>query len=207
MTASTNRAGRLLAALVLLPPLAGCGVLRANPDVGARERRPAAARPELAPEMAAVVRALAERRLMVPVAGVRIARVPDSYHEARGGGRIHQAVDILAPRGTPVVSADDGRVLRLRSNSAGGITIYAVDPDERFVYYYAHLDRYRDGLAEGTRVAKGEVIGYVGTTGNAPRDTPHLHFQVMRLDAGTARWWDGTPLDPRPYFAMDGAQR
>ncbi len=163
-----------------------------------------AARPELAPEMAEAFRALDRRELMVPVAGIAITRIPDTFHEARDGGRMHQAVDILAPRGTPVLAADDGRILRMRSNSLGGITIYAVDPDERFVYYYAHLDHYRAGLAEGTKVAKGDVIGYVGTTGNAPKDTPHLHFQVMRADHAATRWWDGTPLDPRPHFAMDG---
>ena len=224
--AAWSRRIALLAGLVLS---SGCSVLlsggrpdgerrprpakpekRERPEKRARSKRPAlatvAARPELDRDMAAAARALEARRLMVPVAGARAARIPDSFHERRSGGRIHQAVDILAPRGTPVLSADDGRVIRLSRSSLGGITVYAVDGEERFVYYYAHLDRYRDGLAEGTKVAKGEVIGYVGTTGNAPKDTPHLHFQVMRLD-DPARWWDGTPLDPRPYFALDGAEQ
>jgi murein DD-endopeptidase MepM/ murein hydrolase activator NlpD len=115
-------------------------------------------------------------------------------------------VDILAPRGTPVLAADDGRVARLGSNALGGITVYAVDSGGRFVYYYAHLDRYRAGLAEGTPLAKGEVIGYVGTTGNAPPNTPHLHFQVMRMGDGR-RWWAGPPVDPRPYFVTGGIER
>jgi murein DD-endopeptidase MepM/ murein hydrolase activator NlpD len=143
------------------------------------------------------------RDLMVPVAGVHPERIPDSFYDARGSSRRHNAVDILAPRGTPVLAADDGRVLKLRSNAAGGITVYAVDPSERFVYYYAHLDHYRDGLAEGESLAKGEVIGYVGTTGNAPPDTPHLHFQVMLMSADR-RYWDGVPVDPKPFLALDG---
>ncbi|HET7458675.1 MAG TPA: M23 family metallopeptidase [Gemmatimonadaceae bacterium] len=148
---------------------------------------------------------LRRRELMVPVAGIRPERVPDSFDEARGGSRRHNAVDILAPRGTPVLAADSGRVLKLRTNAAGGITVYAVDPSERFVYYYAHLDHYRDGLAEGAVLAKGDVIGYVGTTGNAPPDTPHLHFQVMLMSADR-RYWDGVPVDPKPFLALDGRE-
>ena len=112
---------------------------------------------------------LRSRRLLVPVAGVRVANIPDSFDDARDGGRRHHAVDILAPRGTPVRAADDGRVLKLRSGGAGGIALYATDPSGRFVYYYAHLDRYRDRLVEGMRLSRGDVVGYVGSTGNAPR--------------------------------------
>src|SRR6185503_1387122 len=126
----------------------------------------------LAPEAA-----LAAKSLIIPVEGVDPSRVRDSYTAARGG-RTHDAVDIMAARGTPVIAADAGTILRLRNNEAGGITIYQLDPDERFIYYYAHLDRYQDGLAEGMTISKGDVLGFVGTTGNAPKDTPHLHFQV-----------------------------
>ncbi len=148
---------------------------------------------------------LRDRRLMVPVVGVIPTRVPDSFHEKRdGGARIHQAIDILAPRGTPVVAATDGQIMRLRVNALGGITIYAVDAERRFVYYYAHLDRYREGLVEGQAVSQGQVIGYVGTTGNAPANVPHLHFQVMRMRAD-GRWWDGAPVDARPYLARAGS--
>ncbi len=143
------------------------------------------------------------RMLMVPVAGVRPEQVHDSFDDARSGGRVHHAVDILAPRGTPVVAADDGRVLRLRRNTLGGITIYAVDPTDRFVYYYAHLERYAHALAEGAVVSKGQIIGYVGTTGDAPANVPHLHFQLMRRP-NAARWWDGAPVDPTPYLALPG---
>lgn len=139
---------------------------------------------------------------MVPVEGARRSELTDSFRARRSGGRTHRAVDILAPRGTPVLAADSGRILRLHRNSLGGITIYAVDPAGRFVYYYAHLQRWRTGLAEGDRIARGELLGYVGTTGNAG-STPQLHFQVM-LRANPRRWWDGPPVDPIPYFAMDG---
>ena len=149
---------------------------------------------------------LASRTLMVPVDGIPPNRVPDTYWQVRdGGARTHEAVDILAKRGTPVLSADSGTVLRLSRNTLGGITIYATDPARRFVFYYAHLDGYAAGLHEGKAVAQGEVIGYVGTTGNAPKNTPHLHFQVMRfVDART--WWNGPPLDPRPFLTQPGVQ-
>ena len=142
---------------------------------------------------------LLSRHLRIPVVNVRLERIPDSFHDARDGKRVHGAVDIMAPRGTPVIAADDGRVLKLRKGGAGGITVYAVDPRERFVYYYAHLDRYRKGLAEGEAVEKGDTIGFVGTTGNAPRDVPHLHFQVMRMPSD-GKWWAGVPVNPRPLF-------
>ena len=142
------------------------------------------------------------RALIIPVANVPLARIPDTFNDARDGRRVHRAVDILAPRGTPVVSADRGRVLKMRMGGSGGITVYAVDPDERFIYYYAHLDRYRKGLAEGQRLQKGDTIGYVGTSGNAPRDTPHLHFQVTRMPQNQ-HWWEGVPVDPRPLFMVE----
>jgi murein DD-endopeptidase MepM/ murein hydrolase activator NlpD len=144
------------------------------------------------------------RALMVPVDGIAPEMVPDTYWQPRdGGARTHQAVDILAKRGTPVLSVDAGTILRLAKSTLGGITIYATDPERRFVFYYAHLDRYADGLREGQDVAQGDVIGYVGTTGNAPKNTPHLHFQVMRyLDART--YWNGPPLDPRPFLTQTG---
>jgi murein DD-endopeptidase MepM/ murein hydrolase activator NlpD len=121
----------------------------------------------------------------------------------RRGSRLHGALDIPAPRGTPVVSADAGRVLKLHTSQGGGLTIYVGDATGRFVYYYAHLDRYRPGIAEGQAVQKGEVLGYVGTTGNAPPNVPHLHFAIARSD-DPERWWAGTPLDPRPIYLGAG---
>ena len=149
---------------------------------------------------------LRSRWLMVPVVGIRARDVPDTYQARRGETRRHNATDIMAPRGTSVVSADDGRIIKLVRNTAGGITIYATDSHEWFIYYYAHLDRYEDGVAEGMRLAKGQVIGYVGTTGNAPANAPHLHFQAMRA-RDVRRWWEGEPLDVRPYLVEDGQRR
>ena len=149
---------------------------------------------------------LRARWLMVPVAGVRAGDVPDTFRARRAGNRQHNATDIMAPRGTPVVAADAGRIIRLARNDAGGIVIYATDPHERIMYYYAHLERYHEGLAEGMKLAKGQVIGYVGTTGNAPANTPHLHFQAMRT-RDVRRWWEGDPLDIRPYLVEEGQRR
>ena len=147
--------------------------------------------------------ALRARHLMVPVAGVSPDQVPDNFRAPRGGGRIHGAVDIPAPRGTAVLSADDGRVLRLHRNRKGGLTIYATDPSEHLIYYYAHLDAYRCGLAKGARLVRGQVIGFVGTTGDAHRREPNLHFQVL-VRPKDGRSWGGDAIDPRPFFTSAG---
>ncbi len=147
---------------------------------------------------------LAAKDLIIPVQGADPSRIHDSYSAARGG-RTHDAVDIMASRGTPVIAADAGTVLKLRQNEAGGITIYQLDPEERFVYYYAHLERYQQGLAEGMKVARGDVLGFVGTTGNAPKNLPHLHFQVM-LYRGRGQYWGGEPVNPHPYLTRSGGR-
>jgi len=145
--------------------------------------------------------ALKARRLVVPVQGVAASALRSNFSEKRGGGtRAHEALDIMAPRGTPVLSADDGRVAKLFTSKAGGITVYVATPDGRFMLYYAHLDRYRDGLAEGQSVKKGDVLGYVGSTGDAAPDAPHLHFAIARV-ADPKQWWGGTPIDPYPLLA------
>lgn len=141
---------------------------------------------------------------MVPVAGVSPRDLRDSFNDARDGGRTHRATDILAPRGTPVVAAIDGEVLRLSQNGSGGLTVYLTDDERRYVYYYAHLDRYSDLILNTVRIRQGRVIGYVGTTGNAPPDTPHLHFQVTRLAPGQLDWWNGTPVDVRRFMTRPG---
>jgi murein DD-endopeptidase MepM/ murein hydrolase activator NlpD len=138
------------------------------------------------------------RPLIVPVAGVDRSAMRDMFDEVRGNRR-HEAIDILAPRGTPVIAADDGTVKKLFTSVPGGLTVYEFDPDQRFCYYYAHLDRYADGLHEGQQLHRGEVLGYVGTTGNAPKDTPHLHFALIRLDPDK-RWWKGTYVNPYPLL-------
>lgn len=167
---------------------------------------PAESPPPAAPLAFSDEEYLRARSLMVPVEGVHPDKLPDTYRQDRdGGARSHQALDILAKRGTPVLSADSGTVLRLQRSPLGGITIYATDNERRFVFYYAHLDRYAAGLHEGQTVVQGEVIGYVGTTGNAPKDTPHLHFQVMRF-VDARQWWSGPPFDPRPYLIQVGVR-
>lgn len=141
--------------------------------------------------------------LMVPVAGVHPTQVPDTFFAPRSGGRVHQASDIPAPEGTPVVSADDGMIARFGQNRLGGNMIYALDAAGHYVYYYAHLQRFADGLYTGQRVRRGEVLGYVGSTGNASPDAPHLHFQLM-LRPADGSIHGGPPIDPRPVFALPG---
>ena len=144
---------------------------------------------------------LAPRPIIVPVAGVARSAMRDMFDEVRGTHR-HEAIDILAPRGTPVIAADDGVVQKLFTSVAGGLTVYEFDPDQRFCYYYAHLDRYADGLHEGQPLHRGEILGYVGTSGNAPKDTPHLHFALIRLDPDR-RWWKGTYVNPYPLLVSE----
>ncbi|MEO6213428.1 MAG: M23 family metallopeptidase [Vicinamibacterales bacterium] len=137
---------------------------------------------------------LKTRELEIPVEGIRADQLTPQFDDARGGRR-HEAIDILAPMGTSVKAVEDGRIARLFLSKAGGTTVYQFDPTEKFCYYYAHLDRYAAGIREGERVRRGQVIGYVGVSGNAPKNTPHLHFAIFRL-TGEKRWWEGTPLDP-----------
>lgn len=137
---------------------------------------------------------LEDRDLEMPVEGFSPDRLVRSFDDARGA-RKHEAIDILAAEGTPVKAVEDGRIARLFYSKDGGITIYQFDPTERYCYYYAHLDRYAEGLRENDRVRRGQVIGYVGTSGNAPGSAPHLHFAIFRLTEAK-RWWEGIPLDP-----------
>ena len=138
--------------------------------------------------------------LYFPVAGYDGKPLADSYEDARDGGdRRHNAIDIMAPRGTPVLSVQDGRILRLSKSSKGGITVYATDLEERFVFYYAHLDRYYTNIYAGKPLLRGDTLGYVGTTGNAPANTPHLHFQMMRMPADR-KYWNGEPINPYPFL-------
>jgi murein DD-endopeptidase MepM/ murein hydrolase activator NlpD len=150
--------------------------------------------------------ALRARGMMVPVLGVSPTQLVDTYNARRDGGRRHDALDILAPRGTPVLAADDGLIVRVGTNALGGNVIWATDGERRFAYYYAHLERHARGLREGQVVSRGNVIGYVGTTGNAPADTPHLHFQVMRL-LDARRFSDGLPFNPMPFLSSPGVTR
>jgi peptidoglycan LD-endopeptidase LytH len=138
--------------------------------------------------------------LLIPVVGISKGDLRDQFTEPRSGGRVHQALDILAPRNTPVVAAADGTVAKLFSSRAGGLTIYQFEPSGQHTLYYAHLESYAPGLDEGDAVRRGQVIGYVGTSGNAPRDVPHLHFAIFRLGPDR-RWWDGEAINPYPLLA------
>jgi murein DD-endopeptidase MepM/ murein hydrolase activator NlpD len=138
---------------------------------------------------------LRSRRLDLPVRGASRRDLHDSFHDMRRWFNSHEAIDIRAPRGTPVLAVEDGTVARLFESKAGGTTVYQFDPATRFVYYYAHLEHYADGLKEGHHVLRGQTLGFVGTSGNAPKDTPHLHFAIFRL-TDTKHWWQGSPINP-----------
>ncbi len=144
---------------------------------------------------------LRHRRLRLPIDGVEFESMKGSFTEHRtgSGGHVHEAVDLMAPRHTPIRAVEDGTIVRLFESKAGGHTIYQFDPTNRFAYYYAHLDRYADGLKEKQHVSAGDVIGYVGTSGNAPPSAPHLHFTIFELNADQ-RWWEGRPVDPYLVF-------
>jgi murein DD-endopeptidase MepM/ murein hydrolase activator NlpD len=143
---------------------------------------------------------LRTRALRIPVEGFAVAGLRDNFAERRGS-RVHEAIDLLAPRGTPVLAVDDGVVKKLFTSVPGGLTVYQFDPGETYSYYYAHLDRYAEGVVEGKVLKKGDRVGYVGTTGNAPPGAPHLHFTIYKLPADK-KWWQGTPINPYPLWAL-----
>ena len=140
--------------------------------------------------------------LAIPVPGVKASQLSDTFTQARAGGaRRHDAIDIMAPEGTPVIAAAPGTVEKLFfSNGGGGITIYIRSADSRWTYYYAHLSAYAPGLAEGQQIGRGQLIGRVGHTGDANASGPHLHFAINQMNAGE-RWWQGTPINPYPLLA------
>jgi murein DD-endopeptidase MepM/ murein hydrolase activator NlpD len=154
---------------------------------------------QVAQTSAAVSSVIGPTGLLLPVSGVRAGQLVDTYADARSEGRVHDAIDIMAPRGTPVLAASDGSVAKLFASERGGLTIYEFDPTSTWVYYYAHLDRYADGLAEGQSLRRGEVIGTIGSSGNASPDAPHLHFEISRLGP-EKHWWQATPVNPYPLL-------
>ncbi len=137
--------------------------------------------------------------LLLPVQGITVDQLGDTFNDTRGGGRRHEAQDIMAARGTPVLATRDGTIEKLFTSKLGGLTIYQFGPSRTHAYYYAHLDHYAAGLSEGSRVKRGQVIGYVGSTGNASPDAPHLHFAIFVLGP-EKRWWEGTAIDPYPLL-------
>lgn len=143
--------------------------------------------------------------LLIPVQGTSAADLTDTFIDARSEGRSHDAIDIMAAAGTPVLAVADGHVEKLFDSARGGLTIYQFEPSGRYAYYYAHLQRYADGLAEKQSIKRGQVIGYVGSTGNADPAAPHLHFAIFLLGE-ERRWWEGTAINPYPALtrSQDG---
>ena len=146
----------------------------------------------------AAVEDLRDRDLEFPVRGMDDDDLRDTFADARGK-RAHEAIDIMAPRHTPVVAVEDGVIAKVFNSKGGGLTIYQFDPTSTYCYYYAHLERYADGIQEGVRVRRGQVIGYVGSSGNAPPNAPHLHFAIFRLTS-ERQWSKGEPINPYPVL-------
>ena len=155
------------------------------------EELPGPAPPPLAP--------LRELNLLMPVLGIRPNQLVDTFNDARSEGRRHDAIDIMAALDTPVLAVEDGTVVKLFESKQGGHTIYQFDQAGEIAYYYAHLDRYAAGLVEGQQVKRGDVIGYVGFSGNASPLAPHLHFAIFLLGP-EKHWWQGTAINPYPYL-------
>ena len=176
-------------------PIATTGEIESS---GGAPRAPAVE--AAAPSMTESIGSLARRDLLIPVGGVTGNRLTDTFNDSRALGRRHDAIDIMAPRGTEVRAVDDGTIAKLFTSKAGGLTIYQFDPTQTFSYYYAHLDHYASGLAEHQSVSRGQLLGYVGSTGNASETAPHLHFAIARLGTDRA-WWKGDLINPYPLLA------
>lgn len=142
---------------------------------------------------------IASRNLLIPVANVSASQLHDTFTQARSEGREHDAIDIMAPHGTSVLATTDGVVIKLFQSERGGITLYELDPSGRYVYYYAHLMSYAEGVAEGRQLRRGEVIAYVGDTGNAGAGNYHLHFAISKV-ASRRQWSGGDPINPYPLL-------
>lgn len=155
-------------------------------------------RPKSAAEPARAVGKIDSPALAMPIAGIDPATLKSNFYEVHNGHR-HEALDIMAARGTPVLAVDHGTVAKLFTSKEGGLTVYEIDDTRRFCYYYAHLDRYAEGLKEGQVLGRGDVLGYVGSTGNASANAPHLHFAVSILGP-EHHWWESTPIDPLPLL-------
>lgn len=180
--------GQLPAAPVVMPDLT-------EADLPLRPGEPVAV-----PAVAGGAAELPAGKLMVPVDGIKFSQLTDTYGAPRGSERHHEALDIMAPKGTRVVAVADGKVVKLFNSVRGGLTVYQFEPTEKFAYYYAHLDKYADGVKEGTLLKRGDLVGYVGVTGNSDPKAPHLHFAVVQLTP-EKQWWKGTPVNPYPLMA------
>jgi len=182
-------------------PFALCASLGLLVALGGAERAPA--RDQGAKALGDIK--IVERQrggLIVPVLGLTRADLSDNWGAARSEGRTHQGIDIMAPHGAPVLAAADGEIVRFWNSELGGTSIYQADTSGQLIYYYAHLSSRAEHLSEGDRVRQGEIIGYVGATGNAT--TPHLHFEIHRT-SGARRWWGGRAVNPYPYLTSGQA--
>jgi murein DD-endopeptidase MepM/ murein hydrolase activator NlpD len=153
----------------------------------------------LAGDVASAAAGATPGKLMIPVEGIKLAQLSDNFDQPRGKERHHEALDIMAPKGTKVIAVADGKVVKLFNSKPGGLTVYQFDPTEKYAYYYAHLDRYADGVKEGSVLKRGDLVGYVGVTGNSDPNAPHLHFAVVELTP-KKEWWKGTPVNPYPMM-------
>ena len=180
-------------------PAAECAGAAAPPAAAATPGVDAPVPPAVPPSSAAD----APTGLLLPVQGILPSQPRDTFTDARSEGRVHDAIDIMADAGTPVLAVADGTVEKLFDSERGGLTIYQFEPGGRWCYYYAHLQRYADGLAEKQVIKRGEVIGYVGSTGNASAEAPHLHFEVHVLGP-EKQWWKGESINPYPLLQAAG---
>ena len=207
--AATASASDAAAATPALPPATAPATAPSQPGAATPSPAPAATDTAPTPPAAtagttAATPATGSADLLIPVQGVTGEQLQDTFSDARSQGRRHDAIDILAPAGTPVLAVADGSVEKLFDSERGGLTVYQFEPSGRYAYYYAHLQRYADGLAEKQPIRRGQVIGYVGSTGNADPGAPHLHFEIHRLGP-EKQWWKGESLNPYPL--LRGEQR
>lgn len=199
VTAQPDAAEAAMATSSAAPAVAAPAVAASSPST---EMVPAADTPAAPASAAAPEAANSGSGLLIPVQGIGSGQLQDTFTDARSEGRVHDAIDILAPTGTPVIAVADGTVEKLFNSERGGLTVYQFDPNGTYCYYYAHTERYADGLAEKQAIKRGQVIGYVGSTGNADPAAPHLHFEIHRLGP-EKQWWKGEVLNPYPVLHGD----
>lgn len=199
VTAQPDAAEAAMATSSAAPAVAAPAVAAPSPST---EMMPAANAPGAPASAASPEAASSGSGLLIPVQGIGSGQLQDTFTDARSEGRVHDAIDILAPTGTPVIAVADGTVEKLFNSERGGLTVYQFDPNGTYCYYYAHLERYADGLAEKQSIKRGQVIGYVGSTGNADPAAPHLHFEIHRLGP-EKQWWKGEVLNPYPVLHGD----
>jgi murein DD-endopeptidase MepM/ murein hydrolase activator NlpD len=197
---ATAADARTASATTAAPPATASSATGA-PTAAAPTRTPGVTPPPFGPSPlpAATTTAANAPKLAMPLPGLTATQLRDTFAETRGGERAHEALDLIAPAGTPVLAVADGHIEKLFTSVRGGLTIYQFDPTGRYAYYYAHLQRYAPDLREGEKVKQGQVIAYVGSTGNADPAAPHLHFAVFELGP-ERQWWKGTAINPYPLL-------